>query len=94
MFPWNVGKVKQSHHTPWRRLEEEDVLLQLVLDLGTRWGEPSASRLGRALPPEKRPPVQIEQEAGWISELVLTQRLEEIGLASDGDRTTIAQSSL
>jgi hypothetical protein len=34
-------------------------------------GEWSASRPGRALPPEKGPPVPIGQEAGWASELVL-----------------------
>jgi hypothetical protein len=30
-----------------------------------RWGEWSASRPGRALPPGKGPPVPIVQEAGW-----------------------------
>jgi hypothetical protein len=39
-------------------------------------GEWSASRLGRALPPGKGPPVPIVQEAGWAPELVWTQRLE------------------
>jgi hypothetical protein len=36
-----------------------------------------ASRPGRALPPRKGPPVPIVQEAGWASEPVWTQRLEE-----------------
>jgi hypothetical protein len=36
-----------------------------------------ASRPGRALPPGKGPPVPIVQEAGWASEPVWTQRLEE-----------------
>jgi hypothetical protein len=43
-------------------------------------GEWSASRPGRALPPAKGPPVPIGQEAGWASELVWTQRLEEKSL--------------
>jgi hypothetical protein len=41
------------------------------------WGKRSASRPGRVLPPWKGPPVPIGQEAGWASELVWTQRLEE-----------------
>jgi hypothetical protein len=40
-------------------------------------GEWSASRPGRALPPGKRPPVPIVQEAGWVPEPVWTQRIEE-----------------
>jgi hypothetical protein len=40
-------------------------------------GEWSASRPGRALPPGKEPPLAIVQEAGWASEPVWTQRLEE-----------------
>jgi hypothetical protein len=44
---------------------------------GREW---SASRPGRALPPGKdppAPPVPIGYEAGWVSELVWTQRLQE-----------------
>jgi hypothetical protein len=37
-------------------------------------GERSVSRLGRALPPRKEPPVPIGQEAGWAPESVCTQR--------------------
>jgi hypothetical protein len=40
-------------------------------------GEWSASRPGRALAPGKGPPVPIVHEAGWASEPVWTQRLEE-----------------
>jgi hypothetical protein len=40
-------------------------------------GDWSASRPGRALPLGKGPPMPIVQEAGWASELVWTQRLEE-----------------
>jgi hypothetical protein len=50
-------------------------------------GEWSASRPGRALPPDKEPPVPIVQEAGWAPEPVWTQRLEEKSSASVGDRT-------
>jgi hypothetical protein len=40
-------------------------------------GEWSASCPGRALPPEKEPPVPIGHEAGRASEPVCTQRLED-----------------
>jgi hypothetical protein len=42
----------------------EEVWLLLIQDLGTRLGEWSASRPGRALPPGKGPPVPTVQEAG------------------------------
>jgi hypothetical protein len=56
-------------------------------------GEWSASRPGRALPPEKGPPVPSVQEAGWAPEPVWTQRIEEKSFAPAGDRTPIARSS-
>jgi hypothetical protein len=71
------SKVKQSRYMSWRRLGGEEVQFLLILDLGTRWGEWSASRPGRALSPGKGPPVPIVQKAGWASEPVWTQRLEE-----------------
>jgi hypothetical protein len=43
-----------------------------------RWGEWSASRPGRTLLPGKGPPVLIGYEAGWASELVMTQRRGKI----------------
>jgi hypothetical protein len=49
-------------------------------------GDWLASRPGRALPPGKGPPVPIVQEAGWASETVWTQRLEEKPFAPAGDR--------
>jgi hypothetical protein len=55
-------------------------------------GEWSASRPGRALPPGKGPPVPIVQEAGWATEPVWTQRLEEKSSASVGDRTPVVRS--
>jgi hypothetical protein len=47
-------------------------------------GEWSASRPGRALPRGK--------EAGWASEPVWTQRLEEKPFVPAGDRTPVGQS--
>jgi hypothetical protein len=64
----------------------EEVYLLLIIDLGTRLWEWSASRPGRALP-RKGPPVPIVQEARWAPELVWTLRLEEKLFASAGDRT-------
>jgi hypothetical protein len=52
-------------------------------------GDWSASRPGRALPPGKGPPVPIVQKAGWASEQVWTQRIEEKSFAPAGDRTPI-----
>jgi hypothetical protein len=54
-------------------------------------GEGSASRPGRALPLRKGPPVPIGQEAGWASEPVWTQGLEEKSSAPVEDRTSIVQ---
>jgi hypothetical protein len=65
----------------------------LILYLGTRWGDWSASRPGRALPPGKGLPLPIGQEAGWAPELVWTNRLEEKSFASAGDRTSIQISN-
>jgi hypothetical protein len=78
---------------PWRRLRGEEVhvsysFLTSALD-GGEWSE---SRPGRALPPGKEPPVSIVQEAGWASEPVWTQRLEEKSSAFVGDRTPVVQS--
>jgi hypothetical protein len=53
-------------------------------------GEWSASRPGRALPPDTEPPVPTVQEAGWAPEQVWMQRLEE--KSSVGDRTPAVQS--
>jgi hypothetical protein len=55
-------------------------------------GEWSAPRPGRASP-GKGPPVPIGQEAGWASEEVWTQKLQEKSFASARDRTPIARSS-
>jgi hypothetical protein len=40
-------------------------------------GEWSASRLGSVLPPDVGPPVPTVLEAGWASEPVWTQRLQQ-----------------
>jgi hypothetical protein len=60
-------------------------------DLGTIWDEWSASCTDRALTPGKGSPVPIVQEAGWASEPVWTQRLEEKFVPSAGDLTRIAR---
>jgi hypothetical protein len=49
----------------------------VLWDCFTSWGQWSASRPGRPLPPGKGPPVPIVQEAGWAPEPVGTQRLQE-----------------
>jgi hypothetical protein len=48
-----------------KALRGDELQLLLILDLGTRWGEWSASRPGRALVPGKGLPVRTGQEAGW-----------------------------
>jgi hypothetical protein len=53
-----------------KALRGDEVLLLLILDLSTRWGEWSVSRSGRPLPPGKRSLVPIVQEAGWAPEPV------------------------
>jgi hypothetical protein len=62
--------------------------LTLALD-GVEW---SASRPGHALPPGKGPLVPTGQEAGWASEPVWTQRLEEKSSAYVGYRSPVVQS--
>jgi hypothetical protein len=42
---------------------------------------------------DRTPPVTTGQEAGWASELVWTQRLEQKSFASATDRTTVVQSA-
>jgi hypothetical protein len=42
--------------------------------------------------PQKGPSAPIVQEAGWASELVWIQRLEEKSLALARDRTPVVQS--
>jgi hypothetical protein len=42
--------------------------------------------------PRERTPVPTGYEAGWASELVWTQRLEEKSFASAGDRTQVLQA--
>jgi hypothetical protein len=71
-------RLKLFHHTPRGRFGgggrySSYSFLTSALD----WGEWSASRPGRYLPPGKGPPVPIVQEAGWAPEPVWAQRLEE-----------------
>jgi hypothetical protein len=65
----------KNKHLFYIIVESKAVSLLLILNLGTRWGEWSASRPGRALPPGKGPPVPIGQETGWAPEPVWKQRL-------------------
>jgi hypothetical protein len=46
-----------------------------------------------ALIPGEGPQIHIVQEAGWASELIWTQRLEESSFDSAGNRTPITRSS-
>jgi hypothetical protein len=63
-----------------------DTLLSYSFTTSTLdWGEWSASRPGRALPPGKGPPVPIVHEAGWAPEPVWTQRIEEKSLVPAGN---------
>jgi hypothetical protein len=55
---------------------------------GGKWSVP---RLGIALPRGKGPAEPTGYEAGWASELICTQRLEEKSFASVWDRTTVAR---
>jgi hypothetical protein len=80
-----LKKISPKTHVG-RRRGGEDVQLLLIHDIGTRWGEWSASRPGRVLLP-----VPIVEEAGWAPEPVWTRSSEEKSLASAGDRTSIAR---
>jgi hypothetical protein len=70
-------KLKLSHYTPRRRFEERRYSCYSFSTSALDGGDWSASRPGRALAPEKDPPVPIVQGAGWAPEPVWTQRLEE-----------------
>jgi hypothetical protein len=72
---------KKSRYTPWWRLGERRYSFYSFKTSALDGGEWSASRPGRALPPGKRPPVPIVQEAGWAPEPVWTQRPEEKSFA-------------
>jgi hypothetical protein len=75
---------------PCRRQGWKEIQV-LHIDLGTKWGEWSASP-SAALCPRERTPLSIGQEAGWTSELVCTQRVVEKSVACAGNRTSIVQS--
>jgi hypothetical protein len=86
-------KVKQSRYTPWRRLGERTYSSYSFSTSALDGGEWSASRPGRVFTPGEGPPVPTGQEAGWASDPVWTQRLEEKFFALVGDRTPFARSS-
>jgi hypothetical protein len=91
-------KVKEGKAVPLRSIEahlgdrrySSYSFLTSALE-GDEW---SASRPGRPLPPDKEPPVPTVQEAGWATEPVWSQWLEEISSASVGDRTRSFQSKV
>jgi hypothetical protein len=62
-----ICKVKQSRYMPWRRLGGEEIQLLLIHDIGTRWGECSASRPDRALLPGKGPQYPLYRRLGGLS---------------------------
>jgi hypothetical protein len=72
-----VLKLKLSRYTPRRRLWGEEYSSYTFSTTALDGGEWSASRPGRASAPGKGPSVPIVQEAGWATEPVWTQRLEE-----------------
>jgi hypothetical protein len=61
-------------------LRERRNIASIIFTTTLDRGEQSASRAA-ALYPGERPPVPIVQEAGWASELVWTQRIEEKSFA-------------
>jgi hypothetical protein len=66
-------KLKLSHYTPRRRLEERRYNSSYSFSTSAlEGGEWSASRPGRTLATGKGPPVPIVQEAGWAPEPVWT----------------------
>jgi hypothetical protein len=70
----------------------ERVELLLILDLGTRWEWVISVTTRPRFTAREGSPIPIRQEAGWASELVWTQSLEEKSFASTEDRTPIVQS--
>jgi hypothetical protein len=52
----------------------------------------SVAQYSHTLAPWKRPQVPIVLEAGWVPELVCSQRVEEESSASVGDWTSVVQS--
>jgi hypothetical protein len=81
-----IVKKKLSRYTLWRRLGGDEVLVLLILKLGTRW-VPAA-----LYPRGKDPWYPLDRRLGGPPEPVWTQRLEEKFSASVGDRTPVIQS--
>jgi hypothetical protein len=89
-----IRRVKRMRKTTYcLKILRVSLRSNLILDVGTRWGEWSESRPGRAVYPGKGPTAHIAQEAGWTPEAVWTQRLEEKSSASATDPNPIARSS-
>jgi hypothetical protein len=64
LFKSNKLKAKAVTLHATRCLGREEVQFLLIPDLGTRWGEWSASRPGRALPPGKGPRYPLYRRLG------------------------------
>jgi hypothetical protein len=88
-FNYNL-KLKLFYYTLRKRLGERMHSFYSFATSALDGGEWSASRPGRALAPEKGPPVPIVQEAGWVPEPVWTKRLEEKSLRLAGDAYIVA----
>jgi hypothetical protein len=68
--------------------------LLLILDLGTRIGWVVSVAFRPSFTPGNGLPVPIGYEAGWASEPVWVQRLQENCPAKAGDRTLVVESVL
>jgi hypothetical protein len=72
-------KLSLTHHVGTRGAGGREEIQLLILDLGSRCGEWSASRSGRALPLEKNPRYPLDRKLGrwqslsghWLEEKIL-----------------------
>jgi hypothetical protein len=87
----NYCEAKICPATPCRLQGGEEIQLLLILYLGTRWGWVVSVTSRPRFPPGRGPSIPIVQEAGWASELVWTQKLEEKSFAPARDWTPVVQ---
>jgi hypothetical protein len=95
-----LGPKRDEVTGEWRKLHNEGlynlycspIIIRQIKSRRMRWEEHVACVTFRPrFTPWKGPPVPIVQEAGWASDLVWTQRLEEKSFASARDRTPVIQ---